>query len=208
MVERYSFTRAPRLIADETHVTLEWPTTFTLTSVGAQAVSKRWVPNGAYDLDPVLGSTAMPGFAEYATFYSFYRVISYSYFLEVTNNQVFPVSAYVLNTNNDLGLTASNFELYSVAPHCQGILLSGFPSAKGYHAFKGKFEVSRILGSRAPETEDNYRSLTNALPADLVWLSLGINTNSAANLLTAVGVTMKLRLFCNTRFYGRRELAS
>jgi len=194
-----------QIVPAETMVRLKWPSSFVLTSVGATATSKRWIPNSAFDLDPVLGSTATPGFGEWSRFYSFYRVVSYSYVLEVQNAQPFPITAYTINSNNDPGTAGVNFESYSVNNFGDRRVLSPVGAATANHIFRKKVKISQILGSEAAETDDNYRSLVTGSPADLIWMALGLNT-TGANLMTAAGVYCQLVLTVNVKFYGRIDL--
>lgn len=209
MFSKHTFLVSPNnIVPEEVMVRLKWPSSFVLTSVGAQNVSKRWCPNAAYDLDPILASTAMPGFAEWAAFYSFYRVVAYSYVLEVVNAQPFPLTAYVINSNNDPGTGGTNFEAYSTANFGVRAVLPPVGTAGAKHVFKKRIRIAKIIGSEAAETDDNYRGLVTGIPADLIWLAIGLRTNSATNLLTAAGVYCQLALQCEIKFYGRIDLTN
>jgi hypothetical protein len=160
--------------------------------------------NDAYDVDPALGSTETYGFDQYAQLYSYYRVISYSYVITVTNNSGLgtdsPIMMYVLNTNTQPSLSGSRYDLYSTNPHCQSKLLSLPYAAGSNHTMRGTHPISRIVGSKVPETDDSYRGLTTGSPSDLTWLSLAIENPTSG---VGVNIVYDMKLVMNVRFYGR-----
>jgi len=185
------------ITSDETDVSLRFRSINNVSGAGP-FFSKAFVPNAAYDVDPALGSTETLGFDEYAALYTYYRVISYSYVLQVTSNSATsdPVTVYVLNTN--IAVTGSRYDLYSTNPYCQTKVLTPY----GVHdniVFRGKHSVSQILGSRVPETDDNYRALTTGVPSDLVFLTLGFESLASSN----VAFQYILDIWMDVRFYGR-----
>jgi len=207
MVVDHTWTKTPTIgMPSEALTRLQWPSSFILTSVGAQKTSKRWKTNDAFDIDPVLGSTATPTFAEFSLFYGFYRVHRYHYRIEMVNTQAFPLTAYVLNVNNDPGVLGANFEAYSTADFGQRKILSQSGTVGARQIFTGSHSISSIVGTIAPETEDNYRALVTGSPLDLTWLGLGLDTHSATNLMTAGGVYCQLSIVLETRLFGRKEL--
>ena len=182
--------------SDETDVSLRFRSTGAISSAGPLYV-KSFTPNAAYDVDPALGSTETYGFDEYAAFYSYYRVISYSYDIKVSCNGLTtdPVTIYVLNTNTKpLG---SRFDLYSTNPYCQTKVLVQY----GYNqqVFRASHTIAQIVGSKTVETEDNYRALTTGVPADLTWLTLAFESLSGAN----VACEWIVDIWMTVRFYGR-----
>lgn len=197
-----SFRSFTTIIPDETDVVLKF--SFIDSIQGTGQAGKKFTPNAAFDVDPNVGSTETLGFDEYAAFYSYYRVVGYSYTIRVSNcNPTDAVAFYVLNTNTDPSLSGTNYVLYSTNPHCQRRLLSPHPGTTSTETIRHGMSVSRILGSPVVETDDSYRALTTGVPTDLVWLTLvgeAIATNgsdNAINLGVLVDVNMKVR------FYGR-----
>lgn len=194
-----------KLLPSETFVTLTWPSAGVITSAGAQLATKGWKTNDCYDVDPIFGSTDTPGFALLSDWYAFYRVVSYTSIIEVCNTQNFPVSIYFINTNQDYRSSASSFELFAANPYGRIALLPAQGTAGSYKKFRFRHTISQIVGSSAPETDDNYRALVNASPADLTWLAVGINTHSATNLLST-GCSFQMKHTMNVRFYGRNAV--
>jgi len=185
------------ITSDETDVTLRFRSVDAVTGAGPLYV-KSFAPNAAYDVDPALGSTETYGFDEYAALYSYYRVISYSYVLRFSCNTLTsdPVTVYILNTNTQP--SGTRFDLFSTNPYCQTKVLTAYGNSNTI-TFRGRHAVSQIVGSLAPETEDNYRALTSASPADLVWLTMAFECRSGSN----VALEWIADIYLNVRFYGR-----
>jgi hypothetical protein len=186
-------------MSDETDVQLKYRYQATNAFASGPLVYKTFSPNGAYDVDPAVGSTETLGFDEYAAFYSYYRVVSYSYKLQVAANSgtADAITVYALNTNTQI-TGSPNLSLFATTAYCQTKMMGPY----GNHAvivLTGRHQVAQILGSKVPETEDNYRALTTANPADLVWLTIGFESPTATNCACSwiLDITM------TTRFYGR-----
>jgi len=62
-----------------------------INNAGAAKASNTFYVNGLYDVDPLLASTAIPGFSEMMDLYQNYRVIGGEVKARVTNNEAFPV---------------------------------------------------------------------------------------------------------------------
>lgn len=190
------------IIPDETDTVLKF--SYIGDVQGTGQAGKKFTPNSAYDVDPNVGSTETLGFDEFAAFYSYYRVVGYSYSIRVVNcNPTSSIAFYVLNTNTDPSLSGTNYVLYSTNPHCQRRLLSPHPGNTASETVRHKIEVARILGSPAVETDDSYRALTTGVPADLVWLTIvgeSIATNGSDNAIN-LGVLIDVNM--RVRFYGR-----
>lgn len=197
----HSVTKSKTQIApDEFDVTLKFRTQGSITDGAAALRYKEFTPNSAYDVDPAFGSTETYGFDEYAALYSYYRVIGYSYRLTVTNALALPVTCYVTNTNIQVSGAGSRWDLYSTNPHSQTKVLAALGSYPSTVTFKGRHSVAQILGSGAVETDDNFRSLTTASPADLIWLAFAVE-NLYAN--TTVNFAYQIDIKMRVRFYAR-----
>lgn len=203
--KNFSASRAFPLVApDQMDVPLRFRYQGTLYGFGS-IFSRRFTPNAAYDVDPVLGSTETYGFDEYAALYSYYRVVSYKYRIQVSNlNNTQPCYFYVLNTNTDPTLVGSRFDLYSTNPYCFTRLLGPNPAPHATTTVSKGISCSQLLGAPVIETEDNFRAATNGVPADLLWLTVAgeaptvTGGDGVVNLLIQVDITM------NTRFYSRK----
>jgi len=186
----------PRINPDELDVRLLFRTTAYVNNAGTGLVTKEFTPNSAYDVDPALGSTETYGFDEYAALYSYYRVISYSYDVTFVNQGDDPIMCYVLNTNTSPSASGTRYDLYSTNPYCKSRLVSAWSPTKT--VIRGSIQISRLLGSRAVETSDSFRSLTTGSPADLIYCSIAAETispSAGVYFCYDVKITMKVRFF-------------
>lgn len=169
------------------------------TLTGGGTIVSRWNPNSAYQ-PQVSGATAtVPGYSEAAAFYGFYRVTKYSYVVDFSNLEAFPVTCYVVNSNNDPGTTAS-----VVVSAGNAMNQTSFLSAKGgmdRKTFSKNVTLATLLGSDAIETADSYRSLINGSPSDITWLGLGAQSGTGTALTVGVVYRFSLTMYC--RFYDR-----
>jgi hypothetical protein len=166
--------------------------------VGSNAVAIRYNPNDAYT--PIVGGSSgtVPSYSTWAALYGFYRVLSYSYSVEMINTEAFPISVYILNQNNDPG-TAPNISK-SANPLSQRKNLSaqgGMDRVK----FRKRVTIPQILGSDSSMVDSDYRALNNASPADVVWLAIGLWTMTNAS--TTLGVRYQLTLTMRTQWFDR-----
>lgn len=161
------------VIPPEMDVMLSFQVNKTITNAAGTTAMVRYTVNGAYDVDPVLGSTSTPGFAEWATLYTYYRVVKSGYKIEICNNEAFPVRVYSLFQNTDPG-TVGNLQ-FPGNPLAKSFLLS----AKGGQdrtVLRDTQQTAVITGARGVEFEDNYRAAVTANPVDLTWMGIGGNS--------------------------------
>jgi hypothetical protein len=189
------------IVADETDVILDYPQQGVLFAA-APNIAKRWYGNAPYDVDPTVGSTATPGFAEWAAFYSYVRCEKYAVELHVTNLDAKGKSVYLIHTNTDPGTVGTNYELYATAAFGTTRLLSPM-GGMDRMVYKRTVPVTRLVGAVDVSTDDSFRSLTNSVPADLVYFGFGIQTVDGGNMATGVGYNLQIRMWC--KFYGRKN---
>ncbi len=191
------------IVPSELDSTIVFSDSIVLTSNGAGVLAARWKTNDLYDCDPVLGSAAIAGFVEIMAFYNFYRVTSYTYEIDVINMEAHPVDVYILNQNTDPGTVGTNF-IYIRENYVknQSILLSPKGSGGDRKRFRRTLSISEVVGSRAPEFEDNYRGGTSSSPTDVTWLGVGLKDNYG--LTASNGCNVKIRLMMHSRFYDRK----
>lgn len=182
----------------ERDVMLCYPFAFTLG--GAATISRRFNPNAAFDVDPTLGSTSTPGFAEMAQLYAFYRVVKTMYIAEISNTDALPVYAYAYLSNTDPG-TAMPYTVIG-NPLAKGMLLSAGGGGKDTCVLKDSQTIATILGSNEVETDPLYRALVTTVPADVAWLCIGVHTPGGVAIV-ANAVNVVIRIFMLTRFFDR-----
>lgn len=189
--------RAPRPIMPQ-----EWVTTLRYTAIqsftwNAVYFNHIYFSTAAYDVDPALGNTAMPGLAEMAAFYARMRPLRISYKFDVCNNEAFPV------------FTASGFTSEVLAN--PDVDVAGNPLwKKGVLAAKGGQDrlrmrdsatIVRIAGTKQALYDDLYTSstITNTLqPSGTNYAYLVCESDA---LGTGEGVTVSVQISLTMQFY-------
>jgi hypothetical protein len=188
----------------EMDVQLRFIRKFTCSGAGP-AITKRFTPNSLYRPDPASFAFPAIGFGEWQELYSLYRVIAYHYEIVAVNNEAFPVAVYVTNTNQDPSVSQSLSE--AVNDLSQRRLLSAKGGQDRTRICKG-YKVATVVGSNDVEMDDDYRGLMTAgsetSPPDLVWLGVGAESLTGANI--TLGVSFILTLKMTARLYDRQIL--
>jgi hypothetical protein len=133
----------------------------------------------------------VPGYADWAALYGFYRVIGYKYTVLLTNKEAFDVECYTINSNNDPGTTTN--ALVTSNPNSQLAMLGAKGSGRDQHTFSSKYKIATIAGTEAIYTADTYRSLIGANPTDVLWLGVGLQSFSGT-ISTGVDISVQISL--------------
>lgn len=167
---------------------------------GATNIGIRFNPNAPYT--PRLGgpSGVTPGYPQQSSQYGFVRVCIYDYKCSFDNLDALGGTAFILNMNNDPGVTPA----LSLAdnPFSKRKLLS----PKGgidRGVLQGHVEIEQVIGSKAVYYADSYRSLNNAVPADLFWLIVAAESDSSA---FTNGIHFVLELTMSVYWHDRLQL--
>jgi len=154
-----------------------------MNNAGVAFANVRFEPTFCYDVDPVVGSTAMPGFAEYAGLYRFYRCIFSRLTVHFSSADANPITVYICPMNFDPTANSVNYQNYLSNPNSKiGIL--GLAQGNGkvslhHHAGTDKFAGSRWVGD-----SDSYCALSAgaAAPANnWFWVVGGHNLSNFTN---------------------------
>jgi len=191
----------PTQSADSLDVRLRYPIRGTLATVGT-VISKRWQPNAAYDVDPVLGSTSTPGFAEYAALYTYYRVHKYRVHMTFSNLDNLGISLYSTHSNTDPGTAGTNYVSYAQSAFGKTFELAPFYSGRGTVTLDQTVQVHQVLGMSVAQA-DSFRSVTTSVPSDIVYWGFGIYSNAGANFANGVSYTGYIEM--DVRFYSRHD---
>lgn len=192
---------SPVEAADSLLVKLRYPIRGTLATVGT-VISKRFTPNGAYDVDPVLGSTSTPGFAEYAALYTYYRVEKFRPRVTFSNLDNLSISLYSVVSNTDPGTAGTNYHNYAQSAFGRTYELAPFYSGRGTITHDQTVPVPELLGMNTAQA-DSFRSVTTSIPSDLVYWGFGIYSNAGTNFANGVGYTGYIEM--HVRFYSRHD---
>jgi hypothetical protein len=144
------------------------------------------------------GGNTPAEFVQYAAMYDMYRPIACEMQLILTNNESFAVSVAYAFTDENPGSSASYDEL--AAERIVGNALLAGNGGQNRVTFKRFVKYSDLAGSDSVETDDTYRAIINAVPADTFWLTIGAFSPSLANL--TLGIAFQLRLRMHIRFYN------
>lgn len=157
-------------------------------SGAAASIVKRFIPNSIWQPEASGGTGTTPGYADWAAFYGFYRVIHYKYRVTFTNKENFDVSCWISNSSNDPGTTTNS--TITSNPFTQWKTLS----AKGgldRVTLSGSHLVSTIAGTDTVLTDDSFRSLIGANPADVMWIGIGLQS-FGGNLTNGVDIECQI----------------
>lgn len=174
-----------------------------LNFTAVNAVSIRFRPSSAFDVDPVVASTAMSGFTELESFYNSYRVLSSRIMVEsVTTSAANPVNIFVTPVNFDPGSTPSQASILALReqPYAKSRLigLSGSPSIK----IKSAMSTEKIFGSKMALYDDNFSSPCTASPNNNWYWQIGAYSFVLDPSLTWVTITIEV----DVEFFDRNFL--
>lgn len=125
----------------------------------------RFNPCYCYDVDPVVGSTAMPGFSELQGLYRSYRMIESEIQVDFMNMEAFPTTCGVVPINYDP--TANHSAALAVTYLSQPDAIQkpcGPLTGNGIVTIKSKASTSEFSGSANMHTEDGYTGFQTTAP--------------------------------------------
>jgi len=198
--------RSPRvLMPQEYTTTLKYIVQDVVANNGGTAASIRFRTE-AYDVDPALASTAMPGFAELAQIYSRYRTLRLGYKFSAANQEginMTVIHGYSINSiaSGSLSIT------YAGNPHFSTAIL-GPLTGMNRKVFSKNLPVTAIAGTQQPLFDDLYTGSTTSatLPtAGTVYCNFGIITPVA---MTAAGCLVTVEVSLQIQFYRMNLLVS
>jgi len=165
-----------------------------IVNVGLAYANERFEVTNAFDIDPTIGSTAMPGFTELAGIYRLYRVNGARYRVSFSNSEAFNVVAYVKAVNFDPGSNTSGFQAYLSSNDVQ---LASLGPLTGMNSItlEDTVTVGDFGGVVYTGQSDFYSGATNGstVPSNNVWLIAGIYSGGAAQVLgAAISVSITL----------------
>jgi len=150
-----------------------------MQNAGSNHASFRWNPVYCYDVDPTLGSTAMPFFTEIMTLYRFYRTLKAKITVDFTNLETFPVTAYVCPVNFDPGVNPGAYQNYLSNPNSKSIQL-GPVSANPKGVIHRSATTDGFAGARWAGVIDAYCSTSTSAPTNSWYFLAGIYAPSAS----------------------------
>lgn len=168
-------------------------------------IGARYRPSSAFDIDPLLGSTATPGFTELAAFYSNYRVTSSRCkFIFSNTSSVQGCVVVVLPLNVDPGSTPSlaTVQSWIEQPYakikCCGN--SGSPAV----TISSDMSTEKIFGSKMVYLDDNFQSLVTTNPVNNWYWAVGAMSPLAPASAQTVNVLIDIEI--GVEFFSRKAL--
>jgi hypothetical protein len=210
-VKRNNLTVVPRasglIVPDRMYTKLRFFGASTISFVIGDTVhAKRWRPTAAFDVDPLLGSTATPGFAEFSTFYSSYRVTSSNFRAEFTQTSTVGLTAIIVPLNADPGATPTFTTAASWAslPFAKHKMLP--PAGSPTVTLSQSMSTEKIFGSDMVYFDDNFASLVTTVPNNNWYWAIGVIASPAVGGLVNVNFMADIEL--GIEFYDRIALTS
>ncbi len=170
-----------------------------VNNVGAVFANVRYQPTYAYDIDPTLGSTAMPFFTEMGTLYRYYRVLSSRIVVHFSNKENFSTIVYLCAVNFDPTANTSTYQNYLSNPVSRHHVV-GPATGNGIGTLQSSQTTNGFSGSKWLGDADPYSARTNGTggaPANnWYWL---VGCRSDGNTFTAnngvfCDITIHIRL--------------
>ncbi len=185
------------IVSDRIFTKLEFWSQKIIPIAASTSAGVRYTPSSAYDIDPLVGSAAMPGFAEMAALFAQYRVtVSDIEVMLVNPLNTYGADILVGPLNVDPGASATDAFIVSCASNPYFALAScgcvGSPPAR----VTASMSTEKIYGSKMVYSDDNFSSATNTSP----------NNNWYWFVAVSVSATISLRIRCGVEFFDRRQL--
>jgi hypothetical protein len=183
---------------EEFDTTLVYTVQDVMTNVGGTAASIKFRTE-AYDVDPALASTAMPGFAEFAAFYARYRTLALGYQFDCANQEAFSVTLLHGYTNSSIA--SGSLPITYAGNPLFGTSIVGPATGSNTARFRNMKTVCQISGTAQPLYDDLFTGSTTSATlatAGTCYCNLGVISNAA---LTALGVLVTARISLRIRFY-------
>lgn len=158
--------------------------------------------NNAFDVDPLLGTTAMAGFGELALVYSLFRNKSMSITWDIENHEDTPKQiAY----GPSIDVIASVGANYAENPGWKHGQLSSFPNAGSRKTFTNSCDFSKYYGDKSSVYSAKLSGSTssNSMTTQC-YMYLSLNDTAA----TVNGFYWTAKVCLRLEFYQRRSLVT
>jgi len=193
------------ILPDRYRTTLRYWKTIQLDTSASNVASARWRPSAAFDVDPLIASTAMSGFAELAALYGTYRVLSSKIRVEMVNtSNGNPRTLIVSCPNIDPGVAPSaSYILASKEQPYSKFKMSGL-SGSPQTVILSKMSTEKIYGSKSVLFDDAFSSPTNGVPLNNWFWVVSIYSFNLDPNTCWLNITIEV----DVEFYDRSFLAN
>lgn len=185
----------------ELDTTLHFYVNFVLTNTGQSYAAVRFYSNAAFSPDIVTPANKPNGFTALSGLYGSYKVIGYSYNLQIFTREAFGFIAMVRNTNTDPGTSSGQLAYVGEALSSTAMVpAAGAPPV----TISGDHNIAAVTG-RPIEQDDILGADVTAVPSDATFL--GIYIQAATETFTAsTGANCSLHMRLRVRFFNRKLL--
>jgi len=179
--------------------TLRFSKEVVISNVASGWANARFAWTSCYDVDPIVGSTAMPGFAELAAIYRYYRAIRSSIRVDYGNLDALSGTVIVCPVNFDPTANTTSYQNYlsSRSAHHRPI---GSLQGNGAVSVSHRTSIKDFGGTFVPAL-DSYSAVVTAVPVNNIYWLVGAYMN---NVMTN-GVTINVYIDITLVFF---ELSS
>lgn len=198
------------VVADRTYIKFHYMDTTSrlLAAAGNPYGYIRYYANGLFDANPLILTSAIPGFTELASLYEQYRVHGAKITIRFVNQETFPSVVVIWPTDQDQTALITQQYLQEMCGNAfakfrhvssKGGMDRGVLSA--YISFK------KLVGTANYNTEADYASVTSTNPVKLMYWNIGTYSMDNSNY-TAANVPFECRITFYAEMYNRRQLTS
>lgn len=186
---------------DSMRVTLQYSTQYLLYQSGS--LEARYVTNGLWDVDPLVGGRTVPYFNEWMSIYAFYKVLNYSVRIQGCNLEFLPMSLLCGHTNTDPSTTGVGARDISDGPYGRKYMMGSANGNNISPVIRMTHSVRQIVGDKLATTSERYVGSSSANPIDLTYFVVGVTSpiGSVTN-----GVIVDVTISYDTVFFDRKRV--
>jgi len=180
-----------QLVPDNLMTTMCYNHAYTLNNAGFTETNGRLSPLNAYDIDPLFGSTSMPGFSELNTLYSSYRVAAFKIRLSIANQETFSGILWVCPSQADPGSNTTSVNLYLANPlaHIKPV---GPLTGNNIHEFNCSYTTEELGGNADYTAADAFRGYGSTPPSQLFYIAYGMH--GSTTLVSGILINVNLEV--------------
>lgn len=163
----------------------------------------------AYDVNPLIGTTAMPGYLELSALYNQYRVHKISVYVQAVNMHTSPIvfsiwPSFETNSHNSL----TNTQIIEYGGSFKGFRLVVSPEG-GMDKIRVRraFALTDLVGNRSWLDDSNYTATVGSNPTTMWNVNFGIAA-TVGTLTTGGGIQGVFGVTLDVEFFDRKTLIS
>lgn len=195
--KKYAMYRSPRPVFPQEYVTTLRYSVIQQKSLAGILFNWVFYQTAPFDVDPVLGNTAMPGLTELAAIYARVRPLRISYRFDVCNNEAEPLHV-------SSGFTSEVLVNPDVDVAGNPLWKTKMLAAKGGMdkcTMKGSATIVQIAGTKQALFDDLYTSSTTTNNLAAAGTNYAYLVCEGTGVGTAAGFTVNTRISLTCQFY-------